>query len=434
MKPSSFCQSLVLVAAGAAAGVAAARSFLRPHSDGAALPAPPALKISDDAPANSNMQPELQLSLFERAVEASSEGIILVDALAPDQPIIYANSGFERITGYSRAEAVGRNCRFLQGADPDAESRALMRASIDAGRSLRILLRNYRKDGTPFWNDLAISPVRNADGQVTHFVGVQSDATSTIRDRDELRALTEGIEGRIDARTAEISVANRELEAFSYSVSHDLRAPLRHISGFAELLQKRCGNELDDSSQHYLKTIVEAARQAGTLVDDLLSFSRMRRTELRHRTLDMNVLVREVIANLSDESADRSVEWRVEDLPATQADTAMLRQVWQNLLSNALKYSRSRAETVIEIGARVEVNDVEYFVRDNGVGFDMKYVGKLFGVFQRVHSNDEFEGTGIGLANVKRIIERHGGTVRAEGEVEHGATFSFSLPRNQKIS
>jgi light-regulated signal transduction histidine kinase (bacteriophytochrome) len=221
---------------------------------------------------------------------------------------------------------------------------------------------------------------------------------------------------------------NKELEAFSYSVSHDLRAPFRHIVGYAQLLKKFEGDKLSERGNRFVDTIVESAVSAGTLVDDLLSFSQMGRASLTPVPIDMDALVTEERRKLFVEQG-RRVEWRIEQLAPTRADPMMLRLVIQNLFENALKFSRDRDPAVIEAGCLDLGAETAYFVRDNGVGFDQAYVGKLFGVFQRLHRVEEFEGTGIGLANVKRIVERHGGRVWAEGQVDGGATFFFALPK-----
>lgn len=230
-------------------------------------------------------------------------------------------------------------------------------------------------------------------------------------------------------RVEEVSTVNRELESFSYSVSHDLRAPLRHIAGFASLLQKRLGPAADADIQRYTQTIVEAAARMGRLVDDLLGFSRMGRTDMLRSTVDLNDLVKEVMADLQHDAAGRRITWTAHPLPTVTGDRAMLHQVFVNLLGNALKYTGTRSVAEIEVGAELSENGHRIvYVRDNGVGFDMAYVDKLFGVFQRLHASDEFEGTGIGLANVRRIVQRHGGRAWAEGQIDRGATFYLSLP------
>ncbi|MGA9408334.1 MAG: ATP-binding protein, partial [Bacteroidota bacterium] len=222
--------------------------------------------------------------------------------------------------------------------------------------------------------------------------------------------------------------ANKELEAFSYPVSHDLRAPLRHIDGFADLLLKHAAWTLDEKGRGFLTRISDSAKQMGVLIDELLVFSRMGRTEMRAAKVNLDRMVKEAVDSLKEETLGRDMTWNIRVLPEVEADEAMLRLVFQNLLGNAVKYTRRCEKTEIEIGRAAKPDEYEFFVRDNGAGFDMQYADKLFGVFQRLHRSDEFEGTGIGLANVRRIIQRHGGRTWAEGKVDEGATFYFSLP------
>ncbi len=246
-------------------------------------------------------------------------------------------------------------------------------------------------------------------------------------------AETEVLERRVAERTIQLQEANRELESFSYSVSHDLRAPLRHIDGFAQLLARQMGQNLDAKAQRYLNVIVNTVKHAGNLVDDLLAFSRMGRAEMRRSRVDMARLVADVRQDLEPDMEGRAIEWCLQDLPVVQGDPAMLRIVLQNLLANAVKFTRERQPGRIEVGCRDGSGDSAgeyvFFVRDNGVGFDMKYADKLFGVFQRLHRPEQFEGTGIGLANVRRVVRRHGGRTWADAAVDAGATFYFSLPK-----
>ncbi len=237
------------------------------------------------------------------------------------------------------------------------------------------------------------------------------------------------LERRVLDRTAQLEAANKDLEAFAYSVSHDLRAPLRHIDGYLELLQQRIDGMLDERSRHYMDTISDAAKRMGQLIDDLLTFSRMGRNELSKTPIDLGALIQNIIREFEPEIQDRPINWCIADLPPVNGDRAMLRLALVNLLANALKFTRGRTQVEIEVGYQAGEKETIIFIRDNGVGFDMAYADKLFGVFQRLHRAEEFEGTGIGLANVRRIITRHGGKVWAEGEVDHGATFYFALPK-----
>ncbi len=234
----------------------------------------------------------------------------------------------------------------------------------------------------------------------------------------------------LNRRNAELMAANEELEAFSYTVSHDLRAPLRHVSGYAEILREHAQSSLDDKGRRYVDLIQESATRLGSLIDLFLAFARMGRADLNITSVDMNALVVDVCRDLQSETAGRQINWQIGQLPTVQADPEMMRQVWYNLISNAIKYTRPRDPARIEISCDTsQPSEYVFVVRDNGVGFSMQYAKKLFGVFQRLHRESEFEGTGIGLANVRRIISRHGGKTTAEGTVNGGATISFTLKK-----
>jgi PAS domain S-box-containing protein len=257
-----------------------------------------------------------------------------------------------------------------------------------------------------------------------------ADGIGVMLAQRDLRHSLEKLDQRVLDRTAQLEAANKELEAFAYSVSHDLRAPLRHIDGFLELLKHKARATLDEQGRHYMDTIANAAQKMGLLIDDLLTFSRMRRHAMSLRQVALGPLVRDVIRELETDAAGRTVAWRIDELPVVRGDKAMLRMVLVNLVANALKFTRPRQQAKIEIGSLPDQNDeTVIFVRDNGAGFDMAFRDKLFGVFQRLHHDDEFEGIGIGLANARRIIARHGGRIWAQGEVDQGATFYFALPR-----
>jgi len=292
-------------------------------------------------------------------------------------------------------------------------------------------------------------PLHYAGGVTGMIALANKESGYTMDDQQDLEALSVAFVEALNRRRAEkrinelntelshhllqVEAANKELEAFSYSVSHDLRAPLRHITGFVELLSEQALTALDDKSRHYLKVISEAAHKMGILIDDLLSFSRMGRAEMMKTRVDLGLLVREIIDDLEPETRGRDMVWEIAPLPVVVGDAAMLRQVLFNLIANALKFTRQRPQARIGIGAVNEHPDeTTFYVRDNGVGFDMQYVDKLFGLFQRLHDPQEFEGTGVGLANVQRIILRHGGRIWAEGSPDNGAVFWFALPNRQE--
>ncbi len=255
------------------------------------------------------------------------------------------------------------------------------------------------------------------------------------REQEELRRINETLEQRVLARTAELDATNKELEAFSYSVAHDLRAPLRHMDGFIRLLNKRAYATLDEKNQRYLGIISDSARQMGLLIDDLLAFSRVGRAELQLGAVGLHQLLNEALQELTDETQGRDITWKIGQLPEAMVDRSMMRLVMINLLANAVKFTSKREHAQIEVGASSnEADEIVVFVRDNGVGFDMEYASKLFGVFQRLHPAEDYEGTGIGLANVQRIIHRHKGRTWAEGEVDRGATFYFSLPKTTEAT
>jgi K+-sensing histidine kinase KdpD len=234
----------------------------------------------------------------------------------------------------------------------------------------------------------------------------------------------------LEKRSDELRATNKELEAFAYSVSHDLRAPVRHIAGFTELLQKHADPVLDDKSRHHISMILDSARRMGSLVDDLLAFSRIGRAETQRTTIHLDQLIKGVVGEIAPDTQDRDIAWRIGSLPICYGDPTMFRLVFANLISNAVKFTRTREQAEIEIGSlNHSPEEIVVFVKDNGVGFDMKYQNKLFGVFQRLHSQEAFEGTGIGLATVHRIVHRHFGRVWAEGKIDNGATFYVALPK-----
>jgi len=294
--------------------------------------------------------------------------------------------------------------------------------------------RMLHADGSYRWQTVLGKVIaKDEDGNVSHMIGVRIDTNDRKQAEEDIRILNNELEQRVIERTSQLEAANKELEAFSYSVSHDLRAPLRHINGYVNLLNERYRDGLPEKALHYLETITSAAKQMGILIDDLLQFSRTGRVEVHQTTTDMNVLIKDVLENIKPDIENRKINWSIQELPEVFGDYSLLKQVWLNLIDNAVKYTRNKKSAEISIGSTVNQENIVFFVRDNGVGFDMKYAQKLFGVFQRLHSQSEFEGTGIGLANVQRIIHKHNGQVWFEAKPGIGATFFFSLPKNKEV-
>jgi PAS domain S-box-containing protein len=344
--------------------------------------------------------------------------------------ITYWNLGAEKFYGWTADEVVGKltSHQLLHTVFP-APLEQLNAELLRTGRWEGELV-HTRRDGTQVVVASRWSMEQDEQGRPLATLETNNDISERKRAEEEIRKLNAELEQRVIERTDELKAANKELEAFAYSTSHDLRAPLRHVVGYSELLQKHAASLLDDKSRRYMMMIMESAKKMGVLIDDLLAFSRIGRAETQNTLVSLGQLVGEVRSEVERETEGRDIAWNVDALPSVFGDRAMLRVALVNLISNAVKFTGTRPQARIDIGcADAKQDEVVVFVKDNGVGFDMKYVNKLFGVFQRLHKAEAFEGTGIGLATVQRIMARHGGRVWAESKVDKGATFYFSVPK-----
>jgi PAS domain S-box-containing protein len=370
---------------------------------------------------------ELDIEMAERAQQASllnltHDSIFVLDL---NDVITYWNRGAQELYGWTAEEAIGKRSHEILRTNFPASIDDIRGEVLRAGRWEGEFKRTTA-NGTEVVVASRWALRRDEQQRPMAILETSNDITEHERRREEIR----GLNHQLARRSTELEAANKELEAFAYSVSHDLRAPLRHMAGYAELLQRKTSSVLDDKGRRYMAMILDSAKKMGTLIDDLLTFSRIGRVETQETAVNLEQLVKEALSEVRPETDGRDIVWRIGELPVCYGDRSMLRLVLVNLLSNAIKFTRTRPRAEIEIGcAEGSEDEAVVFVRDNGAGFDMQYVNKLFGVFQRLHQTNEFEGTGIGLATVQRIIHRHGGRVRAEGAVNQGATFYFSVSK-----
>jgi PAS domain S-box-containing protein len=369
---------------------------------------------------------EEELRKQAELLSLAHDAIIVRD---PENRITFWNQGAEKTYGWTAAEAIGRITHELLNTRFPVSLQALEAALQEQGE-WEGELTHITRPGTAIVVTSRQSLRRDEHGAPAAILEINRDVTERKQAEVEIRKLNEELEQRVIERTVELEAVNKELETFAYSVSHDLRAPLRHMAGFAELLQKNASSILDEKSRRYMTMILESAKRMGILIDDLLAFSRVGRAEIQKTVVSLEQVVSEALSEVRQEADGRNIVWRTSALPDVRGDRSMLRLAFVNLISNAVKFTRTRPQAEIEIGADAKEAEIVVFIRDNGVGFDMNYVNRLFGVFQRLHRTEEFEGTGIGLATVQRVVHRHGGRVWAEGVQDQGATFYFTIPKS----
>ncbi|MDA0739331.1 MAG: PAS domain S-box protein [Nitrospirae bacterium] len=358
---------------------------------------------------------EEELALRDRSINSATNGILIADARKPDMPTIYCNAAFEKITGFTREEVIGQNCRFLQGKDRAQPGLDDIRQAIREGTEGKAELRNYKKDGTLFWNEFYIAPVRDAYGNLTHFIGVQTDITHRKRQEAELAK-----------KTVDLARSNDELQQFAYVASHDLQEPLRMVASYTQLLRKRYKGKLDDDANEFIEFAVDGANRMQRLIRDLLEYSRVGAETKPFEKTDCELVCQHVIKNLTASVQEHHADITHDALPCVQANPTLLTQVFQNLIGNALKF-KGNAAPKIHVGAKALTNGWEFSVSDNGIGIPPDQLDRIFLIFQRLHSREEYPGTGIGLATCKRIVEKHGGSIWVESEQGKGSTFYFTI-------
>lgn len=352
-----------------------------------------------------------ELGDYKYALDESS----VVAITDRDGIITHANDNFCKISGYPRQELIGQDHRIINPGYHTKEFMAGLWQTITSGNIWRGEVKNRAKDGSYFWMDTVIVPFLDEQRKPYQYLALRTDITHRKEAEEQL-----------EQRSMQLEVANKELESFSYSVSHDLRAPVRAIHGYTQILKADYGQQLNKDASEVMDIIIQNAKKMGMLIDDLLRFSRLSRQELQRNMVSMNEVVADVCKELKA-MQHHPVEYHIKNLHGVIADRVIIKQVWVNLISNAIKYSCLKEKGIIEIGSEETDTEIIYYVKDNGAGFDMRYYDKLFGVFQRLHTEEEFDGTGVGLAIVQRIIVKHGGRVWAESTVDEGATFYFSL-------
>ena len=378
---------------------------------------------------------QAQLQLLQTAVSRLNDIVVITEAVALEQGgprIVFVNEAFERQTGYSREDVPGHTSRLLCGPNTQRFELDRVRAAMARWEAVRAEIVIYTKDGSERWLETDIAPIAGKSGTFTHWVAVGRDITER-RQQQEILSLNTELESRVLLRTFELERANRELESFAYSVSHDLRSPLSSIHAFSQLVVKVDGDQVSAKGQHYLERIGAGVKYMGDLIEGLLTLADVSRKKIASELVDLSEIARRIGHDQHEREPGRQAALQIQDGLSAQGDARLLAVVFQNLLGNAWKFTSREPLARIEVGGEPDFDgNTVFFVRDNGAGFDMAFAPKLFGTFERLHSPQEFSGTGIGLATVKRIIERHGGRVWAESTPGEGAAFFFTLGRTKK--
>lgn len=368
---------------------------------------------------------EITISRFKRIFDLANFGTVITNT---SYEIEYVNRYFAEIHGFENKDLIGKQVSIFHTPDQLIQVQEYSEKLIEKGQLDSIEIMHHHQSGYDFPMLMNALVLYSEKGEPELLVATALDITDRKLAEHEIQSLNTHLEHRVMERTAQLQAANKELEAFSYSISHDLRAPLRHIDGFINLFLENKKTELTHEELSYLNIVTQSAIEMGELIDALLSFSRLNRAEIQRVQIDSATMINQLLKYFKEEFKTRKIQFVTNELLPLYGDYNLIRQVWMNLISNAIKYTSKKDLALIEIGSYQRISETVFFIKDNGAGFNMKYKDKLFGVFQRLHKPREFEGIGIGLANVNRIVSRHGGNCWAEGELNVGATFYFSLP------
>jgi PAS domain S-box-containing protein len=359
----------------------------------------------------------LEDGIFKSVLRNSSVAIVVTDAQKRGNPIIFTNPAYNVITGYDPSEVAGRNPRFIQGPLTDPESVRQLREAVLKGKSCRSEIINYRKDGTPFWNEVAIDPIRDKTGVVRYWVSLETNISHRKKSEETLKKALQNLEH-----------SYAEIDSFAHTVSHDLKNPIGAITGFGKILLTSYSSKMGPQELELLKLMVDASNRMKDLVQDILDFSEIGRAQITRGTVDLSAIAHEISSVLQKTDPSRNVRWVLGENLTVEGDPKYLRLMLENLFGNAWKYSGKKTDALIEFGSVSKDGVIAFYIRDNGAGFDAVNATTLFQPFQRFHSKNEFPGSGVGLSTVARVIDKHGGRIWAESKPGEGATFYFTLP------